>query len=229
MDIKTKKINSIVKQEAYRIKCWQIINEQVEKFPAKKIKELIKVYDENQKQMQEYQKMISPILEKIDELQTEQNSISAFVQQKMEEYNKNEIKVSGYIAKISKSIDKIVGRGSYKDSFEKALTFLNSETQKLLKEFFNSTKQIKEIESKIFNLEKIEDQLNENIFDNSIVRAIVNKVNKLLDFVKSFFEKLLSKFDNTIKAQNDFNEQVKFLTSSKLNFLMIPSSFTHNE
>lgn len=225
----TKKINSIVKQEAYRIKCWKIINEQVEKFPAKKIKELIKVYDENQKQMQEYQKMISPILEKIDELQTEQNSISAFVQQKMEEYNKNEIKVSGYIAKISKSIDKIAGRGSYKDSFEKALTFLNSETQKLLKEFFNSTKQIKEIESKIFNLEKIEDQLNENIFDNSIVRAIVNKVNKLLDFVKSFFEKLLSKFDNTIKAQNDFNEQVKFLTSSKLNFLMIPSSFTHNE
>lgn len=208
-----KKLKSIVEQEAYRAKCWKIINEQTDKFPGKKVKDLIKVYEDNQKQIGEYQKMIQPVLDKVDELNTEQNSIVSFIQQKMEEYNKNEIKVSGYIAKITKSMDKIIGRGSYKDSFEKALTFLNSETQKLLKEFFKSTKTIKEIETKMFSLEKVEKQLNENIFDNSFVKKVVDKVNKLLSTVKSFCEKIISKFDSTISAQNEFNGQMKFLLS----------------
>lgn len=118
--------------------------------------------------------------------------------------------ISGYIAKLSKVSSESKGRIKYKESFEKALEFVNNETQKLLMEFANSTKIIRKHVDYIFSIEK---QTNEGIIDD-----IKIKLKQAFNFIKNIVNKITNQIKKTNKAQDDLIKQCKLLYDNYTNF-----------
>lgn len=199
-----KRINQVIKEENYRLKCWKIINEIEDKFPKEKIISMIKEYKKNDQELENYYKVMEPITKKISKLSEKQTEIENFVQTKMERYNKKEIIVSGYIAKLMKVIHETQGRIKYKAAFEEALKKVNLETKKLLKEFAIKTKEVQVIEDKIFTLEKLSKKVSEGFMD-----TIKTKLQSIINWIKSFGKKIAQNLDGINSAQDDFIKEAR--------------------
>lgn len=196
------KINIIIKQESNRLKYWKIINEAtLDKFPKTKIMELVNDYKNNNHQLEEYYKLIAPITKKIDKISNEQQKIESYIEQKMEQYNKKEIIVSGYIAKLMIEIKKTDGRIKYKKAFERALEELNSKTKKLIKEFAQKTKESKTFQEKIFSFEK---HVKEGVLDSLKAKLVPIK-----KWIKDLFIKINTGMNGINKSQNNFIETAR--------------------
>jgi len=198
-------IKQTIKEEIYRQKCWKIISEQTEKkFPSGKVKKLLADYKSNQKQLQELNDMIAPILNKISELDASQSKLENEVKQKMKDYNKKEIIISGYIAKLIQSTTTTKPTGSYKSGFEEALTYLNEETKRLVQNFFESTKVAKTITQELFSLKKLPDSIEEGVGD-----WIIKKMKAIFKKFKLIVVNIMNSFSSVSSAQDKLIKQLK--------------------